>query len=129
LNEVICRFKGKQRRQVTPMDLCYGKLQFNTLHGFFLIELSDIVYVKADGNYSIVHLKDGSNKVITMNLGQIEERLTGFRFFRMDRSLVINLQSLIFVNRKDRYCTVDYNGSTVDFSIKRSRIKQLVEMF
>jgi len=54
---------------------------------------------------------------------------SGFSFFRLDRSVIINLKSLVYINRKDHVCTLAYNGSTVGFSISRIRIKQLTELF
>jgi len=129
LLEMICRYMGNQIKQVSSKDLCYGKLRFNTLQGFFLIDVADIVYVKADGNYSIVNLNDGSSKIITQNLGHIEARLSGFSFFRMDRSLIINIKYVSHINRKDHTCTLAFNGSVIDFPVNRIRVKQLAEIF
>lgn len=106
ISEVIYRYKSKQRRRVIPQDLCYGKLRFNTLQGFFIINVTDILYIKADGNYSIVYLQNGLNKVITLNIGHIEDQLADFSFFRLDRSLLINLKYLEHINRKGHCCTL-----------------------
>jgi two-component system, LytTR family, response regulator len=126
---LICRFKKRQQRTLQPAESYYGKLRFNTVQGFFLIDVSDIVYVAAEGNYSKIYLKNGTSKLISKNIGQVEDRLNGFSFFRMDRSLIINLRCLADINRKVHTCTLAYNGSTINFPINRLRIKQLIALF
>jgi len=129
ISEVIYRYKCKQKSRVPYQDLCYGKIRFNTLKGFFIIDVDDIIYVKADGNYSIVYHQDGSNNVVTWNIGHIEKQLNVYNFFRLNRSLMINLKYLGHINRKDHICTLTYNDSSIDFPISRVRIKELVGKF
>lgn len=129
LVEMICRYKGGFSKKPVPHDLCYGKLKFNTLQGFFLLDVVDIVYAQADGNYSVVYLNDGTSKIITQNLGSIEENLADFSFFRMDRSNIINLKYLVHINRREQACTLAFNGASIDFLVNRNRIKQLIDLF
>jgi len=127
--DLIARFRGRQQNGMAQQDFRLGKLRFNTLNGFFLLKMADIVYITADGNYSKVHLSNGTNRIVTTNIGQIEERLNGLSFFRISRSLIINLGCLIHINRKGPTCTLAFNGSTVDFPMTRIRIRQLAELF
>ena len=129
LIEMVCRFKEKQKNHGNHSEGMSGKLKFNTLQGFFLLELADIMYVNADGNYSKVFLKDGSIRVITLNLGAMEARLCGCGFFRMDRSHIINLKYLVQINRKDHLCLLAVNGSQIEFRANRASIKALADLF
>ena len=129
LVEMICRYRGRLSRKPVQQDICYGKLKFNTLQGFFLLDVSDIVYAQADGNYSVVYLNDGTTKIITQNLGSIDERLADFSFFRMDRSIIINLKYLVHINRREQACTLAFNGASIDFLVNRNRLKQLIDLF
>ncbi|MCP9770977.1 LytTR family transcriptional regulator [Lacihabitans sp. LS3-19] len=54
----------------------------------------EILKLVADVNYTIVHLDDGSKICTATNLGTIEKRLTHLSFFRVNRSIIINLDHL-----------------------------------
>ena len=58
------------------------------------ISPSSILMLKADRNYTIIYLEDGTKLLSSTNLGLIEERLQPYAFFRVNRSTVINLEHL-----------------------------------
>ncbi len=61
------------------------------LGGYRKIAPSDIVMLKADTNYTITYLTDGSRYLSATTLGILEERLKGFNFYRTHRSTLINM--------------------------------------
>lgn len=56
------------------------------------ISPSSILLLKADINYTIIFLDDGSKLLSSTTIGVLEKRLKGFNFFRPNRSFIINLQ-------------------------------------
>jgi len=56
------------------------------------ISPSNILFLKADTNYTIIFLEDGSKLLSSTTIGVLEKRLKGFNFFRPNRSFLINLQ-------------------------------------
>lgn len=57
-----------------------------------------LVYVEADGNYSIVVTQDGRRAMVSFQLGQIEDLIAdrlgdeGVQFVRLGRGLIINTE-------------------------------------
>ena len=57
-----------------------------------------LVYVEADGNYSIVVTQDGRRAMVSFQLGQIEDMIAGqlgdegAQFVRLGRGLIINTE-------------------------------------
>ncbi len=81
-----------------------GKIKFNVRTGYVFLNSEDIIYIEADGNYSIIHLIDEKTDTITVSLGQISQYLPGDQFFRISRSAIINLQYLAKIDRKSLTC-------------------------
>lgn len=62
--------------------------------GYKKISPANILLLKADTNYTITYLTDGTHFLSATTLGIMEERLKGFNFYRTHRSTLINLQHL-----------------------------------
>ena len=105
------------------------RCRFNTLKGFFLQEVSQILYIRANGNYSDIYLLDDSIKLITHTLSVTENMLKGHGFRRVGRSLMINLNFLSHVDRQSGQCVLDLPGRTINLSLSHNHIKKLSELF
>jgi DNA-binding LytR/AlgR family response regulator len=53
---------------------------------------ANILMLKADTNYTLIYLNDGSVFLSATTLGILEDRLKGLNFYRTHRSTLINLQ-------------------------------------
>lgn len=105
------------------------RCRFNTLKGFFLQEVSQILYVRANGNYSDIYLKDGTLKLVTHTLSATEELLGSIGFKRVGRSLMINLNYLTQVDKQSGQCVLDLPGRTINLSLSNKHMKDLSELF
>lgn len=61
--------------------------------GLVKIKFSDILFLEADGNYTIIHLA-GSKYMLRSTLKSAESQLPAERFFRIHKSYIINLQEI-----------------------------------
>lgn len=62
--------------------------------GFQIVKVSDLMYLQADSNYTILHLS-GLNKIVaTRALGEFEKLLDPPMFFRIHKSTIINIKFL-----------------------------------
>ncbi len=62
--------------------------------GFRMVKVSDIMYLQADSNYTILHLS-GLNKIVaTRSLCDFEKILDPPAFFRIHKSAIINMNFL-----------------------------------
>jgi DNA-binding LytR/AlgR family response regulator len=63
-----------------------------------------LMFVSSDGNYSNITTEDGSTKLVTLQLGQIEDILqdqlsdADSNFLRLGRSLIINTNYIYFID-------------------------------
>jgi two-component system, LytTR family, response regulator len=106
-----------------------GKVKLNTRTGYLLINPVEVVYCKADGNYTHIQLSGGNSELATQNLGAIEELLKGGSFFRVSRSYLVNLKYLARVDRKNCLCILEYNSESCSVKIPSQKIKMLEASF
>jgi two-component system, LytTR family, response regulator len=109
--------------------LSIKKIKFNTAGGFIMINPQDIVFVKADWNYSEIFFDNNRHELVVMNLGMIEKLLPQGNFARINRSVIINIQFLEKVNRGKRLCVLKKGDDIFSFSIPLRRIRELESMF
>lgn len=62
-----------------------------TQTGFELVKVNDIVYCKAEGNYTIFYFQDKSNIVVSKQLGIYEKMLSPKDFIRIHNKYIINI--------------------------------------
>ncbi|MDP4289531.1 MAG: LytTR family DNA-binding domain-containing protein [Bacteroidota bacterium] len=101
------------------------RLRFYTRNGFIFIILSEIIFMKAEGNYTKIYLLNGKEETVTQNLGQLEEELSANDFFRVNRSVIINLKFLDRVNRRTKVCHIATGIDEFEFPIPPEQIKIL----
>lgn len=106
-----------------------GRCRFNTLKGFFLQDLSEILYVKAHGNYSDLHLCGGRKRLVTHTLAVTEDLLDGLGFQRVGRSVMINLNYLAQVDRQSGECILVCQDERIVIPLTHRHIKELSLMF
>lgn len=93
-----------------------------TLHssdGVHIINIGEIIYLKADGQYTHFYLRDGTSKLSSRNLKEYEEILTEHRFFRAHHSFLLNLNEVKKYIRGDGGAALMSNGAEIDVSKRR----------
>ncbi|MBN1950686.1 MAG: response regulator transcription factor [Bacteroidales bacterium] len=70
------------------------KIILPLLDGFEVVRVNEILYCRAEDNFTEFHFLDGSKKLICRTLKFYEELLFDFDFFRIHKSHLINLQYL-----------------------------------
>jgi DNA-binding LytR/AlgR family response regulator len=94
-----------------------------SLGGYRHISPSSILMLKADTNYTITYLIDGSHFLSATTLGVLEERLKNFNFFRTHRSTIVNLQYVNKIEEQDHLNFKDEIKPLCDQSIPIARRK------
>ena len=103
-----------------------GHISIPTAEGLVMIDAGSICYCLGDGNYSVIHLLDGSRRLISKHLKFLEEKLEAHPgFFRLHHSAIINLgQVAEYVRGKGGYVVMK-DGKTI--TVSRQRKQQLIE--
>lgn len=105
-------------------------LLFSTSSELICVPADTVVYISADGNYSNIILASGKEYVLTLQLGQIEKRLSEMvednRFIRIGKSLIINREYTTFINpARQKIFLSDCKTFQFELSASREALKAL----
>lgn len=103
----------------------HKKIRFNTRQGFIMIDPAEIVYCQADWSYTEIYFVNGKMHVVSMNMGKVEGLLNPAHFFRINRSVMVRIDSIVTVNRKAHQCTILYGGKEISFKIPAGNLRRL----
>lgn len=89
------------------------KFYINTRNGLRVVDLDEVVYLKADGNYTEFHYADGKVKTELSCLSVFEAKIAAFyeaqalpmSFYRMGRSHLVNVNHIAAINFQQRTLT------------------------
>lgn len=102
-----------------------------------LIRVPDeaVIYVAADGNYSVITMADGGNYVLTMQLGQVERRISERtehdenQFIRIGKSLIVNYSYITYINpARQKLVLSDGRSFRHEVSASREALKALKDL-
>lgn len=119
-----------EKNMVQPHDeliKTYKKLLFKNSSGIIFIDPEEILFIEAEGNYSVFNLVSGRKETITILIGKVEDHLPADRFFRVNRSFIINLRFLKKVNTRPLQCILSSDGVDYKCDISRDKISELTE--
>lgn len=129
LGETIQRFKRKARNfSKIKIDTFINNLSndmevnkkviFPTKNGYSILKMSDIVFCKAEVNYSTIYTKENTSITIVSTLKNLEEMLPSKIFFRCHKSFLVNLD-FIKTYDKHRDKIILENGKEIDIATRR----------
>ena len=111
-----------------------SSLTFSTSGELIRVPSEAVVLITADGNYSAISLVDGSEYVVTLQLGQIERKLmeqvkdNDNRFIRIGKSLIINREYISYINPARQKLTLsDCRTFKREATASRDALKALKE--
>lgn len=127
LNEAIERFSNKPNTDITQTfkKIDHNKIALSNAYGTIYIKASDISYIQADGCYTKIHLIQGKAEIISKNIGRIENLFPTSNFYRINRSVIINLEYISKIDRLKRIVHLDINKQTIDFVASKERLNKL----
>jgi two-component system LytT family response regulator len=98
-----------------------------TVDGLSFAYVNDIVHCTADGSYTRVFMNDKSEILISKTLGDVEELLSEYNFFRIHHSTLINLKQVKKYIRGEGGEVVMSNGRTL--TVARTRKTDFLNVF
>ena len=117
--------KTKERLNILRQGLSDSKSQEDkiavpTKAGIDFIKIKDILYVESDSEQSKIILADNHTLIVAKPLRELEEMLSGYRFYRINTPYLINLLSISRYIPGDGGDVLMQNGETIPVS-KRKR--------
>jgi len=86
--------------------------------GNFQITLAKVLKMEAEGSYARVHLLSGKQHFISKNLRLLLSEMNDERFFRVNRSLVVNLHYITSLDESQHIITLA-DGTKVELAQRR----------
>ena len=104
-----------------------GKITIPQQDGFEIIDTANILYCKADDNYTEIFLNNNKKKLVSKTLKYFEEALTNSSFARVHKSYLVNVNEIIkYVKGKGGHVVLS-NGKEV--LVSASRKSELLSYF
>jgi len=112
------------------------KLGLPTQNGINFVTIDEILFCKAEGNYSIIYFKNIKDQdIVTRTLKELDELLLDFNFCRIHRSFLINLNHIKEYKRINHSSEIDGDGgcvimlNDVKIPVSRDKRKMLLSRF
>lgn len=128
LQKTIVRFEGNRKPNSIEETLVSIKRQINSHNIIDLnmqdsieyADLDDILYLKADGNYTEFHLEDGREILLSKPIGYYEKRLEESNLFvRIHHSCLANSTKFLRYDKKEGFMVLR-NGDKISVSVRKS---------
>ena len=104
-----------------------GKITIPQLDGFEIINTSDILYCKADDNYTEIYLNTNKKKVVSKTLKYFEEALNDSSFARVHKSYMVNVNEVVKYKKGKGGSVLLSNGKEI--MVSASKKSQLLSYF
>jgi two-component system LytT family response regulator len=132
LKQCIVRFLKRKNEDVDPSGTSriiesYGRLtriRVNTRNGTLFINPADILFCKAEGNYTTI-CTGKKNHLCSLNLGKVAELLPENGFIRVGRSYIINFEYISMLDRKECTILLVKDEESVTVKIPKQHLKDL----
>ena len=113
--------------QTLPASIQQGparRIAFPTSDGLHLVAVDDITYCSADGNYTRVHLSNGTQMMISKTLGALDQILSLSHFIRVHQSYLVHTERIACLQQEQIILTC---GTTIPVSrSRRAEVRQTV---
>ena len=103
-----------------------GKITLPQQDGFQVLEVADIMYCKADDNYTEIHLEN-KKILVSKTLKYFEEALSEFPFARVHKSYLVNVSEVVKYRKGKGGSVVLSTGKEI--AVAPSRKKGLLAFF
>jgi two-component system LytT family response regulator len=132
LSKVVLKLQSKLvnenlDQQINKLLSFYNSesIKFDLRTGYLIIEPHELVYCEAEGNYTVLYLHDGKKETVSFPIGKTEENLPSEKFFRISRSVLVNLSHVKKINLFKRTCEVKVDHLYHNLKISKPNIAEL----
>ncbi|MFT4832495.1 MAG: two-component system LytT family response regulator [Psychroserpens sp.] len=127
VTEVKERENALEDKILTPvLNRVNGKITLPQQDGFQVLNVADILYCKADDNYTEIYLEN-KKLVVSKTLKYFEEALSEFAFARIHKSFLVNVNYVVKYKKGKGGSVVISNGK--ELLVSASRKRQLLAYF
>lgn len=77
------------------------KIALKTATNIYILNISDIMYCRSDGNYTEFHCSDGQKAMVSKPIGDYEELFADYNFVRVHNSYLVNMAHISRFDKTD----------------------------
>lgn len=110
----------------SKMNRAEGKITLPQQDGFQVLNVSDILYCKADDNYTEIYLEN-KKLLVSKTLKYFEEALAEYPFARIHKSYLVNVNEVVKYRKGKGGSVVVSNGK--ELLVSASKKRQLLSYF
>jgi len=111
--EIKERENDLQNKILSPkVSAASGKITIPVQDGFEVLDVKDIVFCKADDNYTEIHLEN-SKKLVSKTLKYFEMALSEYAFVRIHKSYLVNINAIVKYKKGKGGSVVVSNGKEI----------------
>ncbi len=127
VEEIISREEMLQGKVLSStLQKVEGKITLPQQDGFQVLNVSDILYCKADDNYTEIFLAE-KKILVSKTLKHFEESLAEFHFVRIHKSFLVNINEVVKYKKGKGGSVIISNGK--ELMVSASRKKELLSYF
>jgi len=101
--------------QLNGLDI----ITFSTFDGIEFVEFDEIIYLKADRNYTTLVMENNRQLLISKSIGQLESRLPENRFIRVHQSYSVNVTKILRYDKAENYLILK-SGEKLSVSVRKN---------
>ena len=113
--------------QLRLQNLLYNQQQngldktivLKTVEAYHVVRIKDIVQCEAQGNYTLFHLKNMPNVLVSHTLKRYETLLSRYNFFRCHQSHLVNMRAVMRFDKRDGGSLALENNLSIPVSTRR----------
>ena len=95
VTDIKTKENALQNTILTPKSITVeGKITIPQLDGFEVLNTSNILYCKADDNYTEIYLNNNKKKIVSKTLKYFEDALKQSGFIRVHKSYLVNVNEI-----------------------------------
>ncbi len=120
VSEIKAKETALQDQVLVPkMAKVNGKITIPQQSGFEILDTADILYCKADDNYTEIYLNNQKRKIVSKTLKYFEEALKTSSFARVHKSYLVNVNEVVKYQKGKGGSVVLSNGKEIMVSAFR----------
>lgn len=128
VSEIKTKEDALQDQVLVPKtNIVNGKITIPQQDGFEVINTADILYCKADDNYTEIYLNTNKKKLVSKTLKYFEEALNDTSFARVHKSYLVNVNEIVKYVKGKGGSVVLSNGKQI--MVSASRKSELLSYF
>lgn len=132
-NQILLERKSEAEKRVKILMENYGdgkkirKMVLSNMEGFKVVEIENVIRLEGDGKYTNFIITGAKKIISSKNLGEYEELLADYGFFRIHQSTIVNLRHVSGYQKSGGGQVEMSDGET--FKLSRHRRAEFMERF